>query len=94
VAARAIGKRNEELSFWATHSGAEVDLFWQEHGKNWAVEVKYANAPRRTPSMAAAMQDLELDHLWILYPGDRAYALAPSITALPIAMVGETWAYA
>jgi hypothetical protein len=24
--------------------GTEVDLFWQEHGKNWAVEVKYADA--------------------------------------------------
>jgi hypothetical protein len=28
--ARALGKRNEELAFWATHSGAEVDLFWRE----------------------------------------------------------------
>jgi len=28
VAVRAIGERNEELAFWATHSGAEVDLFW------------------------------------------------------------------
>ncbi len=33
VAARAIGKRNPELTFWATHSGAEVYLFWQEQGE-------------------------------------------------------------
>ena len=59
TATRAIGKRNEELAFWATHSGAEVDLFWQEHGKNWAVEIKYRDAPRITPSMSNAVNDLQ-----------------------------------
>ena len=93
AAARAVGKRNEELAFWSTHSGAEVDLFWQEKGKNWAVEVKYADAPRLTPSMASAMADLELAHLWVVYPGDRRYALAPTVTALPISDVGDAWVY-
>jgi uncharacterized protein len=93
VAARAIGKRNEELYFWATHSGAEVDLFWQEHGKNWAIEVKYADAPRLTPSMTNAVQDLDLAHLWVLYPGDRGYPLATNITTLPIKNVASEWVY-
>lgn len=90
---RAIGKRNEELAFWATHSGAEVDLFWQEHGKNWAVDVKYADAPRLTPSMVSAMKDLDLAHLWVLYPGDRAYPLAKGVSTLPLEAVGESWKY-
>jgi predicted AAA+ superfamily ATPase len=93
VAARAIGKRNEELAFWATHSGAEVDLFWQEHGKNWAVEVKYADAPKMTRSIASAMKDLDLAHLWVLYPGDRAYPLAKGVSTLPLEAVGEFWKY-
>lgn len=93
VAARAIGKRNEELYFWATHSGAEVDLFWQEHGRNWAVEFKYVDAPRLTPSMTSAVEDLDLAHLWVLYPGDREYPLASGITALPLAKVGIEWDY-
>ncbi|MCF6286127.1 MAG: ATP-binding protein [Candidatus Hydrogenedentes bacterium] len=92
-AARAIGKRNEELAFWGTHAGAEVDLFWQEHGKNWAVEIKYADAPRSTKSMRSACEDLELEHLWVLYPGDRRYALAPNITVLPLAALKATWQY-
>jgi uncharacterized protein len=94
VAARAIGKRNEELAFWATHSGAEVDLFWRERGKNWAVEVKYRDAPRVTPSMANAVKDLKLSRLWILYPGDRAYPLAPKVSVLPLAAVRSPWKYA
>ncbi len=93
AAARAIGKRREELAFWATHSGAEVDLFWQEHGRNWAVEVKYADAPRLTPSMASAVKDLELTRLWVLYPGDQAYPLASAVSTLPLLGLGNQWRY-
>ncbi|MBI4559021.1 MAG: ATP-binding protein [Candidatus Hydrogenedentes bacterium] len=93
VAARAIGKRNPELAFWATHSGAEVDLLWQQSGKNWAVEIKYADAPRLTRSMATALTDLQLAHLWIIYPGDRAYPLASKISVLPLADVKDSWQY-
>jgi len=93
TAIRAIGKRSEEFSFWATHSGAEVDLFWQHAGRNLAVEVKYADAPRLTPSMKSALDDLELDHLWVLYPGDRSYPLAENITVLPLAQLVKGWEY-
>ncbi len=93
IAARAIGKRHEALFFWATHSGAEVDLFWRESGRNWAIEVKYSDAPRFTPSMASAMKDLELSHLWILYPGDRIYSLRPNVSVLPLTAVKNPWAY-
>ena len=93
VAARAIGKRNEELAFWATHNNAKVDLFWQEHGRNWAVEVKYADAPRLTRSMASAMTHLELAHLWGVYPGDRTYPLAEGVSTLPITGIGTCWRY-
>ena len=93
TASRAIGKRNEDLAFWATHSGAEVDLFWQEHGKNWAIEIKYRDAPRITPSMSNAVKDLELSHLWILYPGDRAYPLGNRISTMPFAEIVNPWKY-
>jgi predicted AAA+ superfamily ATPase len=93
TAIRAIGKRSEEFSFWATHSGAEVDLLWQHAGRNLAVEVKYADAPRLTPSMKSALDDLELDHLWVLYPGDRSYPLAENITVLPLAQLVKGWEY-
>jgi hypothetical protein len=92
-AVRAIGKRKEEVNFWATHSGAEVDLFWQEHGKNWALEVKYNSAPRLTASMKSAMHDLEIEHLWVVYPGDKKYPIASGICALPISHISYEWEY-
>jgi predicted AAA+ superfamily ATPase len=68
---RSIGKRNEAVFFWSTHSGAEVDLFWQHQGKNWAVEFKYMEAPRKSLSMQSALKDLGLERLWVVYPGSR-----------------------
>ena len=91
--ARATGKCPAELAFWATHAGAEVDIFWQEHGRNWAVEVKYSSAPKLTPSMAHAIQDLQLAHLWVVYPGEKAYALNQQATAIPLAAIPPNWHY-
>ena len=93
VAARSIGKRPAELAFWATHSGAEVDIFWQAHGCNWAVEVKYASAPKLTPSMTNALQDLKLSHLWVVYPGDKRYAVGPKASAIPLKEISSQWQY-
>lgn len=93
AAVRAIGLRNEQVFFWRTHSGAEADLFWQENGRNWAVEVKYADAPRLTPSMRSAVQDLDLSKLWVVYPGDREYALHDKVAARPLTGIGAAWEY-
>jgi len=73
--------------FWATQAGAEVDLFWQQNGRNYAIEVKYADAPRRTKSMTQAITDLKLDHLWIIYPGLESYPLDDTITVRSISQL-------
>ncbi len=83
-ACRALEKRDEELYFWRTHTGAEVDLFWQKSGRNWAVECKFADAPRLTRSMRSASTELDLEHLWVVYPGKARYRLDERITALPL----------
>lgn len=74
----------ERFFFWATHSGAEVDLFWQDKGKNLAVEFKYHEAPRLTPSMKSACEDLSLEKLYVIYPGDQNYQLAENIFVMPL----------
>ncbi len=89
----ALGKRDEELYFYRTHGGAELDLLWQHAGKHWGVEFKYADAPRRTRSMTEVLKDLNLAHLWVVYPGRQAYRLAEDISVLPIHAVGGQWDY-
>jgi predicted AAA+ superfamily ATPase len=90
---RSIGKRNEEVFFWRTHSGAEVDLFWQHQGKSWAIEFKYMDAPKISLSMRSALKDLGLAHLWVVYPGTRKYRLADHITVLPLSDMTDPWSY-
>lgn len=79
------GLSDDRFFFWATQSGAEVDLLWQRNGKTYAVEFKYGDAPRRTKSMTAALKELELEHLWVVYPGKVSYPLSGDITVQPVA---------
>jgi len=90
---RSIGKPDESAYFWATHSGAEVDLFWQHEGKNWACEFKYADAPTLTKSMLSAVSSLGLERLWVIYPGNQHYQLQENIEVLPLQNLPARWQY-
>jgi predicted AAA+ superfamily ATPase len=82
--------RPDEAWFWATHGGAELDLLMTKDGRRVGVEFKRADAPRLTPSMRIAMADLALDALYVVYPGERRYALADRIEALSLeALLGR-----
>ena len=81
---RSLGLNTQELFFWGTHSGAELDLFWQAKGKNWGAEFKYGDAPKLTKSMQSALKDLKLAHLWVVYPGDKKYSITSKITVVPL----------
>ncbi|MBV6441593.1 MAG: ATP-binding protein [Haliscomenobacteraceae bacterium CHB4] len=79
-----LGKRDSEVFFYGTHSGAEIDLYWQDKGKKMGAEFKYIDAPRTTKSMHQAIVDLNLDELWVIYPGDKKYQLTEKIWAMPL----------
>lgn len=70
--------------FWATHAGAELDLFVRLGGKSYGFEFKYADAPGTSRSMHAAIEDLSLEHLWVIYPGHQEYPLHDKISVIPI----------
>jgi len=90
---RSIGKGIREIFFWATYSGAELDMFWQQAGKNWGVEFKYNDAPGLSTSMKIACRDLALKHLWVVYPGSKSYNLTKQISVLPIREIAFPWKY-
>jgi predicted AAA+ superfamily ATPase len=77
--------RPDAAHFWATHTGAELDLLLFVRGKRFGVEVKFQDAPRLTPSMRIALADLGLERLTVLYPGERAYDLGRRVTVVPLA---------
>lgn len=79
----------DEVYYWATHGGAELDLLLLKNGRHIGVECKRIDAPRLTPSMRAALEDLELDQLFIIYPGNLAYPIADKVSALPISSIAN-----
>jgi hypothetical protein len=70
--------------YWATHGGAELDMLVRVAGKSYGFEFKYADAPGTSRSMHVALNDLSLEHLWVVYPGHQEYALDSRISVIPI----------
>jgi predicted AAA+ superfamily ATPase len=73
----------DEVYFWATHGGAELDALLIFAGRRIGLEIKRADAPRLTPSMRHALADLHLDALWVVYPGTQRYSLGERVKVLP-----------
>ena len=71
--------------FWATHAGAELDLLMFKDGLRVGVEFKRSDAPSMTRSMHVALADLQLDALYVVYPGQRRYHLAERVEVVPLA---------
>ena len=78
-----------EIFFWATHNGSEIDLFFMLRGCRYAIEFKFSEAPKITKSMRIALEDLNLDHLWIIYPGQHEYPAHEKITVWPLKKVPD-----
>ncbi|CUS32300.1 conserved hypothetical protein [Candidatus Nitrospira nitrosa] len=77
--------RSDEAYYWATHTGAELDLLLFHRGRRIGVECKRMDAPQLTPSMRTALADLKLDHLTVVYPGEQPYSLANNVEVVPLA---------
>jgi hypothetical protein len=64
-----------------------LDLLLFAGGARYGVEVKYGDAPGISKSMGIALDDLELLHLFVVYPGRDAYELDKRVTALPLEQI-------
>jgi predicted AAA+ superfamily ATPase len=77
--------RPTDAWFYATQSGAELDLLLQHNGRRLGFEFKYNESPRTTRSMRIALADLQLDHLWIICPGTVQTQLDEKISVCGLA---------
>ena len=72
---------SEACYFWATQTGAELDLLIIKEGKRLGFEFKYTDAPKVTHSMRIAIDTLNLDHLYVVFPYKAdSFPLAHKIT--------------
>lgn len=80
-----MAEPHDEAFFWATHQGAEIDLVLRRGDRLLGIECKRTDAPRMTPSIRIALEDLGLDRVAIVYPGEKRYAVTDTVEAVPVA---------
>jgi hypothetical protein len=68
--------------FWATHSGAELDLLILRGQRRFGFEIKRTSSPKLTASMNSALTSLTLNHLYVIHAGDHSFPLADRVDAL------------
>ena len=79
---KRLGALPHECHYWATFTGAELDLLIVRGRLRWGFEVKRTASPRLTPSMRSAMESLKLKRLDMIHAGDKTFLLAKKIRAV------------
>jgi predicted AAA+ superfamily ATPase len=79
---RRLQAFSEECYFWATHGGAELDLFVLRGRRRYGFEFKRTTSPRVTPSMRSALSDLKLNRLDVIHAGENTFPLGEKIRAV------------
>ena len=75
---------HDQIYFWATHQGAEIDLILQKGDALYGVECKRTDSPRITPSIKIALNDLNLKRVLVIYPGTQRFPIAKHVEAVPL----------
>ncbi len=79
---RLLGVPWDRCYYWATHQGAELDLLVFRGNRRLGFELKLTSSPRTTRSMHSALQDLALDRLYVVFPGEDRFPLHERIEAV------------
>jgi predicted AAA+ superfamily ATPase len=80
---------HDEAFFWATHQGAEMDLVLRRGSELYGVECKRTDAPRMTPSIRIATEDLGLSRVAVIYPGRTRFPISPMVEAVPLRTLAD-----
>ncbi len=79
-----LGARQEETFFWATHTGAELDLLVVRGSHRLGFEVKRSTSPKITRSAHSALETLGLDRLDIVHAGEHTFPLSDRVRAVAL----------
>lgn len=81
---RRLRARADQCYFWATHSGAELDLLVVAGGKRFGFEFKHSEAPTVTPSMRIALENLKLDTLDVIHAGSHTFPMGERVRGVAL----------
>lgn len=81
---------HDDAYFWATHQGAEIDLVLRRGNRLLGVDCKRADAPRLTPSIRIALEDLGLERIAVIYPGNKRFPLSDNVETILLDELGQS----
>ena len=81
---RVLELRDQDCFNYSVQGGTEMDLVIRHTSGLLGFEFKASSVPRATASMHQAIEDLDLDQVFVVYPGSRDFPMADKIDALGI----------
>ncbi len=79
----------EEVFYWSTFTGAELDLLIMRGNIRLGFEIKRTVSPTLTRSIQNAIEDLKLSHVYVVNANDQIYPLAANVTAIGLTRINE-----
>jgi len=77
-----LSANSRQIYFWATHGGAELDLFVPRGRRGVGFEIKRTTMPKVTPSINAALDALNLREVVVIHAGDWTFPLGKKVRAV------------
>ncbi len=81
---KSIMQPYQNMWFYRTSAGAELDLIIEDGTKRIGIEIKKSLSPSPSKGLYNAKQDLNLDIVYIIYPGSDTYALNEYIKVISL----------
>ncbi|WPR73924.1 ATP-binding protein [Algoriphagus sp. NG3] len=81
----AVLKSDDEMYYYRTHDGAEIDLLIRRNN-TWfaAAEIKFSLSPKLTKGTYLAMEDLGIEKLHVVIPREENYPMAKNIQVVGV----------
>jgi predicted AAA+ superfamily ATPase len=84
-----LGARPEEVFFWATHAGADLDLLVVRGQRRLGFEIKRTSAPASTRSIHSARTSLGLERIDLIHAGEHTFPLGEGLRAVAFSRLFE-----
>jgi predicted AAA+ superfamily ATPase len=79
-----LAPEGSHLSFYRTAAGAELDLVLERGRRKLGFEVKFSAAPKPAKGFWTALDDLDLEHAYVVAPVRNSYPLADGVDVVPV----------
>jgi hypothetical protein len=84
-----LAPEGTHLSFYRTAAGAELDLVLERGQRKLGFEIKFSVAPKPAKGFWTALDDLDLEHAYVVAPVRESYPLADGVDVVPVQILEE-----